>query len=455
MLVWDLAKCMCNSTRVLAAFKKPNTLHVITEVESTQPHGVRVRVRSHTHEMPETRLWTAATYPRDPQLTIAEFTSPLSLPTEYAELVHRGIEHIVHAVLHRSNVTLPPSSMSTCANLAVPGVGSTTLHALLRSTNSRFAHHRHELMPTDLYAKGARCFVTTLRDPADRMVTAFKFENAVHWPPSGSYPMTKMAPGSKHSIGPNDWVSQFRGRSRHRRDSCSGPAGMAPTACVRFMGNLSRLAYLASLPGNIYHNVHHLQPRAPLWTSGPGLATGHGTGFFAPQVAYLADLVARRGPGPPPQRESQLFVKGGDEPVSLHVICVNRYESDWQRFLQAHAGSRDDALHGALSSKWTWTPPKANHRSNFPPFSLHLQNESIDYIRECLFPLDWVLYRRLCEGVPSSLSIIARYASAATCDPLPPIDLFRTSAHVRIDADTTTPAGDSTPPGRAPNGLSN
>lgn len=49
MLVWDLAKCMCNSTRVLAAFKKPNTLHVITEVESTQPHGVRVRVRSHTH----------------------------------------------------------------------------------------------------------------------------------------------------------------------------------------------------------------------------------------------------------------------------------------------------------------------------------------------------------------------------------------------------------------------
>ena len=62
-----------------------------------------------------------------------------------------------------------------CANLAVAHTGSSSLYALLRPWTA-WAQHLHQARASDLYARGVRCFVTTLRDPAARLVSGFKFE---------------------------------------------------------------------------------------------------------------------------------------------------------------------------------------------------------------------------------------------------------------------------------------
>ena len=69
-----------------------------------------------------------------------------------------------------------------------------------------------------LFRHGARCLVTTLRDPASRLVTAFRFENAVRWPATGSARLSQRLT-SKHEIGPE-------GRPRYLKSSpLIGPFG--------------------------------------------------------------------------------------------------------------------------------------------------------------------------------------------------------------------------------------
>lgn len=91
----------------------------------------------------------------------------------------------------------PPCSLCDCANLAVAGTGSSSLLFLLnravssfvaasRTNYSRdcrggcrgFVSHRHQLHAETLYQLGARCFVVTIRDPAERLVTAVAWERA-------------------------------------------------------------------------------------------------------------------------------------------------------------------------------------------------------------------------------------------------------------------------------------
>jgi hypothetical protein len=328
------------------------------------------------------------------------------LPHEYEELASRlangGLDAIALAAQRAAHVgSHPLAGIRKCANLAVPAAASTSLAALFAQVSPGFGHHLHTWLPAALYAKGARCFVMTLRDPVARLQTAFKFENAVRWPPTGSVRLSSRAPGSKHEIGPEMWVRRFRGATLAR----VGRSAHEELSMV----NATRRAYLAALPGNQQHFVTSGKGKARggRWVRGPGHAMGEGNVFLVPQVSYLADFVfqwsGQNHRPPPPPRQSQQeeppapptqhqheepFFEAGmgmDEPVSLHILCVNRLEEEWVRFLESYTGPRSRAVearqvtrHAAEESltgtnesgatlqagtKWPWHLPHVNRRS--------------------------------------------------------------------------------------------
>ena len=318
----------------------------------------------------------------------------MAMPHEYEALAHRlrdgGVDGLVRAAEQstaRNSHTA--ASVKSCANLAVAGAGSSTLSLLVTSLGTPLVHHRHEDVPLKLYRAGARCFITTLRDPATRLGTAFTFEMVMHWPPSGSVRISdinKPLWHSKHATEPEVWMQNFRNVWHQPH-----------THNFTFE---ARYAYNHSLPGNQRARVgsHTLR--------GPGSAMGHGNPFLAPQVTYYADLVQKT--------DGRLYVGNHSSPVDLHFVCLNRFQEDWTRILEAYSGqppsgssstiksvstgARSIARASAAASAWIWNVSKTNHHGKPKWFKQPLSNASVDYLRRCMYPYDWMLYSRVCLG---------------------------------------------------------
>ena len=97
---------------------------------------------------------------------------------------------------------------SHCANLAVPGVGSTSLANLFGMLHSPYAAHKHSRSLEALHAAGARCIVTTLRDPAERLITGFAFERDHSH--GSSMVARSLISALRHTITPSQFLSQLR-----------------------------------------------------------------------------------------------------------------------------------------------------------------------------------------------------------------------------------------------------
>lgn len=93
----------------------------------------------------------------------------------------RALGAIVQAAKRTRAARRNRTSIGACANLAPAGTGTRTLYKRLAKLQSlyklapRRAYHDHWRVSNALYRAGARCFVITLRDPAERMKTAWAF----------------------------------------------------------------------------------------------------------------------------------------------------------------------------------------------------------------------------------------------------------------------------------------
>lgn len=91
-----------------------------------------------------------------------------------------GLVSAVAAAVARG--TRPRVPLSHCTNLAPAGTGTTTvskqwlqqLHIDGQSVG--FAHHRHDFNLSFLHSLGARCFVITLREPNERLLSTFLYD---------------------------------------------------------------------------------------------------------------------------------------------------------------------------------------------------------------------------------------------------------------------------------------
>ena len=319
-----------------------------------------------------------------------------------------------------------------------------------------------------LYQQGARCFVATLRDPSARLVTTFKFENAVRWPPTGSFRLSSSAPGSKHDIGPNDWMQRFRGFA-------------APTPRI---GQPIR----GEPPGQ--PAAQHLPGPSPPTQVGARHRTRHGGGLALPRTpvvvaSYLADFSPRRvssshasrsvagyGAGARGASAHGASASGVGDTVELrvnmsdaagrnnglsatpvvYVVCANRYERDWQQFLQAHvpppsSGSSNFSTHA-------WAVPQINRRGNPLQYSLTLSPENVDYIRECMYPYDWALYRRLClDEANATVAAPMRRKPPASCSNRSPFVSRRHSRGTSRGSRAARPPAAARPRRRAAGGA--
>ena len=66
-------------------------------------------------------------------------------------------------------------------NLAPAGTGSETLSAALHAADAKgLWHHSHDVRPIHGIRKGKRCFIMTLRDPAARLASGWRFDIRGH-----------------------------------------------------------------------------------------------------------------------------------------------------------------------------------------------------------------------------------------------------------------------------------
>lgn len=397
----------------------------------------------------------------------------LAAPSCAAQTRLLASEHGLDDLVRASAQTLAPSSfdpsnVSRCTLLAVAGTGSTTLATLVTRISPRLAHHAHYWLPHSLAAKkGASCFIVTLRDPAARFVSAFNFEAWNSWPPTGSARLSSR-PGSKHPISPQQWMDSFRTTTECSTSTgCTATAGIDNTKSEAgaslpwwtvAMGNATRAQYESSMPGVMRHVVLPFEARDAhsgkigAVVDGPGAAMGAGSPFLVPQVAYLADFVADDAEGRSSAsgvgrvvlrlrernaNHTSTTVGGSDgrvgDAVRLHFLCASsRYQGDWQRLLAAY----DLDLNAPQNLTQV---QKLRGASSVHSVAHSLSPAARAYLRECMYPLDWRLYRRVCldgdangavqrgsggskieAGGPNSNSSGSRHARRASAPPSPP-----------------------------------
>ena len=324
---------------------------------------------------------------RCPRSLVANTSNYPSLVAEVPELIDLLLSHRGY---HR-----PGGDLRECSNLAPAGTGTTSLTALLQP-HSAHTHHIHLITPAVPRTLAVDCFVMTLRDPADRLVTAFNYQKAVGL----TFPENALRPAD-----PSEWL-------RAIRDDASGSS----------LHRAALHSYRQSLPGDMKEWLF-----CPNHQSGRQCdhLTGGGSPFLVPQIYYLLPLL-RRGVAlgaqssysnvaakPLSAKETKrLTIRAGEwamgrngtlaRPAEVHFVCVNRYESDWQRFVRAvgpakGGGVSTQHVRKAKSHEGASSEVHLNHREGpktATRFSLGEDDRA--YVRECLYPLDAKLYQAMC-----------------------------------------------------------
>lgn len=226
-----------------------------------------------------------------------------------------------------------------------------------------------------MYAShGARCFVTTLRDPAERLMTAFAWE-ASH--PSSAHMKHLFLP-TRGVRRPGDFVDALLNLTHPMHD-----------------------IYAAAINGSVPGQVR--------WKRSKLL---NGNTFLMPQVGYIAGEMLSAD-------------------VQLGIVCTNRFGATWKAFLSpfedelraagaskllnqslhlnhnrarasnrvglgsSHGSARHghDHVHGDVTS----SKSSADETAVRGGYRSEAQRQ---WVRECLFPEDYALWKRLCNNTP-------------------------------------------------------
>jgi len=350
------------------------------------------------------------------------------------------------AAVERTQRKRSLSPPTRCSNLAPAGTATTVLSKdKMQPLFPSDVHHRHDLNMTSLYRAGVRCFVMTLRDPVERLTSAFVYDIYRTHGAAGLY------------IG----HQPVRGQGAHtiKTPATFVLALQSAMNASRFkVPNMPAQAYLNSL--NVSHRMVHIDRpisnvgmrpfrsscgrdwdeakfaaarsryegcmgRRQCWKtcspsdtcSNPHTELCGGSYFLIPQTDYLRGLKQR-------------------EDIGLHVVCLNRFDRDWARvttslglgissgpppegpLLQGgsaplgSASSSDGAAAGrpygsgklAAYQAHVWHAAHSNvtfkerHQRENPLLrdDFFLDESLARFVRECLYAADAALYQKLC-----------------------------------------------------------
>ena len=270
--------------------------------------------------------------------------SARGLPLDFLTLPQPNRSELLQWVVKANGIHHPDRNFSVCANLAVAHSGSSSLKGFLKPL-SAYTHHLHLLRIPHLYKKGARCFITTLRDPVKRLQSSFDTE--------------KRYPGLTHS-------ATVRSRSRNT---------LWPWALVNAFRNQTYGSHDAVV--RIYRESQMVDPARHLATSSMVLRNYfNGSLSLTPQVDYLDWL-------PVDKRDS----------VEIHVLCTHNMASDWQSLVQKIDG-RTSTVPEIRANMGSTKKNDGNvyHSKEW----LSLSRADMDFVRYVMFPYDTALLLAVC-----------------------------------------------------------
>eukprot|EP00310_Coccolithus_braarudii_P018083 CAMPEP_0183337804 /NCGR_PEP_ID=MMETSP0164_2-20130417/5323_1 /TAXON_ID=221442 /ORGANISM="Coccolithus pelagicus ssp braarudi, Strain PLY182g" /LENGTH=335 /DNA_ID=CAMNT_0025507557 /DNA_START=13 /DNA_END=1020 /DNA_ORIENTATION=+ len=265
-----------------------------------------------------------------------------------------------------NGVHVGASQLDSCTNLAIAGTGSLSLLEALKSASplhpsDKFRwHHMHDQrighvapsateLPRSGKKRGYTCFIMSIRDPAARLESGFR------WSLQG----VKLVPFG-HELD-----RSFSGEPYTLR---------SVSAFVRAFANASDVAHHAVMRSYLSSVAH---PYTAKTRRSYSLGVAWGSQFLVSQLDYL------RGFDP--------------STMSLHILCAERFEADWQQLLRRfglsevplpHANDRLARVHG-----------KAAHNGTYED-QFSLIPKLARFVRNCLYPWDTHLHRALC-GAPA------------------------------------------------------
>ena len=275
----------------------------------------------------------------------------------------QGIDAAIKAGLQ------PKYGIDKCVNLAPSHTGTTSL-AMNMKHLSNLTHHLHRLNFSHHYARGKRCFIMTLRDPALRLRSAYAFDRQAHSPGLEVHLLSK----ERNTTSPSSLVREMRKASQGRlplRDEC-----------VRDKWNRADCLVEVHNGSNFYNALW----RKPHRESVMDLDRIYGGNqAFVSQIDYLIGIdTLPQSAGPAEASEKNL------SDVELHIICTRRFSGDWTALL-ARLRVADDR-HKQLTTYNVHGQRPSNRNASW--LSMGADDEA--YVRECMFPDDTLLERRLC-----------------------------------------------------------
>lgn len=260
----------------------------------------------------------------------------------------------------------PPSqALRRCVNLAPAATGTGSLTKALsllrfaylaKEASSpgvepvvaayRFrAHHNHDLRPANVKSyiwedSGTRCFILTLRDPAERLESAMRHDVL------NKHPRLGCSVGNAHCL--QHWT-----------------AGRPLSTWIRSLANVSDPGHRAAMTR---------------WHSSRLLSELY---FLRSQTEFLVKLECA-------------------VPTDVHVLCTQTLDSDWDQLVNETISGLPraaQALYKEALPLIRHEHRRAQVAGNADAMS-RLSAEERYFVRRCMYPADTALFRTLCEQQP-------------------------------------------------------
>ena len=226
-------------------------------------------------------------------------------------------------------------NLSACMNLAPAGTGSQSLSdALTAATGGGQWHHDHfRRIGAASAREAARCFIVTIRDPAERLASGFHYLNRFWRGPT----LVKTSA---------DFVAAAR-----------DPGHAAHAEVIQFYSES------VAWPKPVSFRIESWDALTTCARPGP-LRLGDLCFFLTSQLDFL------RG-----------FRPAVDE---LHAVCTEEFDADWNALMQ-HFGLPSLPV----THRHAWNDGKRRRLAD-------VRAEDAAFVRECLYPWDVRLHRELC-----------------------------------------------------------
>jgi len=163
----------------------------------------------------------------------------------------------------------PTVPLSLCAPLLPAGTGTTSLaKSKLEPVLGRetpFLHHRHDFNVSFLHGRGARCFLFSLRDPVERLTTAFVYDI---YQTRGTSLLYEQHLGIS---SPRQLISAWTDPASSTNASAPQPSPPSPReAMARTWAQQSNSIQPPTLGFNPVHSNTHFAPSRPTGVVTPG-----------------------------------------------------------------------------------------------------------------------------------------------------------------------------------------